>query len=114
MLDAKVLLRSVFFIDVLSEAKNFSLLTQKSESNINIVDSADSTKQKYERLVNKIRQNNDYIFQLPTLKSVVEEIENDEDGEPRYQNQKIKYYTGEKRYIRDHALQVLEKFLNCF
>ena len=89
MLDS-VLLCSAFFIDVLSEAKKFSLITQKSESNIiNIVDSADSTKGKYERLVNKIRQNNDYIFQLPTLKSVVEEIENVEDSEPRYQNRKI-------------------------
>ena len=39
-------------------------------------------------------------FQLPTLKLAVEEIEsNEEDGEPVYQNQKVQFYSMEKRFI---------------
>ena len=77
----------LFFIHALSKVKKFSLIIKKSESNIiYIVDSAGSTKQIYQWLVNTIRQNNDYIS--TSNKPVIEEIENDEDSESRHQNQK--------------------------
>ena len=45
LIDASVLLRSAFFIDVLSPVKNLSLLTQKNDvCIIDIVDSVELTK----------------------------------------------------------------------
>ena len=45
LIDAKVLLRSAMFTDVLAEAKHFSLTTQKQSINIiSIIDAVESTK----------------------------------------------------------------------
>ena len=81
LVDVKVLLRSSFFVDVLSAAKQFSLATQKDGTNIiSIVDNVESTKRSYEKLLRKFETDGNKIFSLPTLKSVVTEIENNEDG----------------------------------
>ena len=84
LIDAKVLLHSALFKDILADAKVFSLLTQKHNINIiKIVDSAESTKNNYERLRKKLEKNPEYVFELPTLKMVINEIEsNTEDREP--------------------------------
>ena len=53
--DAKVLLRSAFFTDVLSEAKKFSLLTQEKNVNVTqLLNAVKSTKPNYEWLLKKI------------------------------------------------------------
>ena len=45
MIEAKVLLRCVLFVDILSSAKVFSLTMQKADINIiEIVDSVETTK----------------------------------------------------------------------
>ena len=55
------------------------------------------------------------VFQLPTVKRVIEKIEsNDEDGEPMYQNQKVQFYSREKRFIEDHIVQIVERVVSCF
>ena len=55
------------------------------------------------------------MFQLPTVKLVTEEIKSDdEDGEPMYQNQKIQFYSREKRLIEDHIVQIVEIVVSCF
>ena len=55
------------------------------------------------------------VSQLPTVKLVTEEIEsNDEDGEPMYQNQKVQFYSREKRFIEDHIAQIVERVVSCF
>ena len=54
LIDAKVLLQSGLFVNVLSAAKQFSLVTKKSDiDTISIVDSVESTKRNYERLLRK-------------------------------------------------------------
>ena len=64
--------------------QHFSLITQ--EQNIDIIciiDSVENTKHNYECLLKKLQKNSAYVFQLPTVKLVTEEIESkDEDGEP--------------------------------
>ena len=56
-----------------------------------------------------------YVFQFPTVKLVTEEIKsNDEDGEPMYQNQKVQFYSREKRFIEDHIVQIVERVVSCF
>ena len=86
LINAKFLLRCALFTNVLAEAKHFSLITQ--EQNIDIIcilDSVKNTRYNYERLLKKLRKNPAYVFQLPTVKLVTEEIESkDEDGEPMY------------------------------
>ena len=115
LVDAKVLLRSSFFVDVLSAAKQFSLATQKDGTNIiSIVDNVESTKRSYEKLLRKFETDGNKIFSLPTLKSVVTEIESNEDGEPEYQGQKVKYYTREKLFLKNNAAQMVQQILSCY
>ena len=46
---------------------------------------------------------------------MTEEIEsNDEDGQPMYQNQKVQFYSREKRSIEDHVVQIVERVVSCF
>ena len=106
LINAKFLLRCALFTDVLAKAKHFSLITQ--EQNIDIIHNN-------ECLLKKLRKNPAYVFQLPTVKLVTEEIEsNDEDGEPLYQNQKAQFYSTEKRFIENHIVQIIERVVSCF
>ena len=73
------------FANVLSAAKQFSLVTRKSDNDIiSIVDSIESTKRNYEKLLSKFEADVENIFALPTLKFVVDAIKSDEEGEPPY------------------------------
>ena len=63
-----------------------------------IVDSVDKTKRDYEKL----------------LKSVLEEIENNQDGEPIYQGQRLDYLSRNKWFIKDHCILVIENILACY
>ena len=72
LVDAKVLLRSALFIDILAEAKKFSLITQKSNINIvEVVDYVETTKSNYERLLKRFERNPSCVYELPTLKDTV-------------------------------------------
>ena len=63
----------------------------------------------------EITKESGLCFQLPTVKSVTEEIEsNDEDDEPMYQNQKIQFYSAEKRFLEYHIVQIVERVVSCF
>ena len=116
LIDAKVLLRSGFFSDILSAAKTFSLTTQKSDIDIiAIVENVESTKRGYEKLLRKFKSNPEAIFtDLSTLIAIITEIERNEDGEPIYQDQKWKYYTREKLYLKNHGAELIESILSCY
>ena len=65
---------------------------------ISIVDNVEATKRSYENLSRKFTTNGGAVFTLPTLNSIIMEVENDEeDGQPIYQGQKVKYYLREKQ-----------------
>ena len=102
LVDAKVLLPCALFIDILAEAKKFNLITQKTDINvINILDLVKSTKNNYERLFRKLSKNQDLVFQLLTLRLVIDAIEsNDEDGDALYQDQKVNYLRENKNTYR--------------
>ena len=105
LINAKFLFPCALLTDVLAEAKHFSLIIQ--EQNIDIIRILDS--------VTKLRKNPAYVFQLPTVKLVTEKIEsNDQDGEPMYQNQKVQFYSREKRFIEDYIVQIVERVVSCF
>ena len=92
----KVLLWLCFFVDTRSTAKQFSLKSQKADADIiSTVDNMESTKNSYEKLLRKFESNADKVFSLPTLKSVIKEIESKKDGEPVCEGQKLKCYSRE-------------------
>ena len=83
LIDAKVLLQLHLFVNVLSAAKQFSLVTQKPDIDIiSIVDSIENTKQNYKKLLRKFEGDAENIFAWPTLKSVIDVIESNEEGKP--------------------------------
>ena len=111
LINAKFLLWCALFTDVLAEAKHYSLITQEQNIGIiHILDLVENTKHNYEHLLKKLRKNPADVFQFPTVKLVTEEIEsNDENGEPMYQNQKVKFYSREKCFIEDPIVQIVER-----
>ena len=61
----------------------------------------DTTKQNYKKLLKRFESDKNNLFVLlPTLKSVIKEIDN-EDGEPEHQGQKLKFYLSEKEYLKN-------------
>ena len=94
----------------------FSLINQEQNIDIiHILDSVENTKHNHECLLKKLWKNLAYVFQLPTVKLVSEEIKsNDENGEPMYQNQKVKFYSREKCFLEDHIVQIVERGVSCF
>ena len=82
LIKSKVILRAAFLLDVLTEANIFSLYTQKSDSNlIDIVAAAQSTKRHYVKLQEKMENDPEFVFTLPTLASMISEVEKDNDTE---------------------------------
>ena len=69
LVDAKVFLCCALFIDVLVEAKNFSLKTQKCDiSIIDVVAAFQNTKQNYQQLLKYMEKDPALVLKLPTLK----------------------------------------------
>ena len=117
ILDAQVLLRSAFLKDLLTPAKIFSLVTQKQDPNVmETVEAVEKTSRNYKKLLRKFKRDNNQVFELPTLKAVISEMEgnNELDGEPMYQGQRLKYYRRGKQYIADHCVYLVESIINCY
>ena len=104
------------FNGILSAAKVFSSTTQKSDINIiSIVENVESTKRGYEKLLKKFKGNPEAIFtDIPTLIVTITEIEGKEDREPIYQDQKLKYYTQEKLYLKNLCAELTESILSYY
>ena len=55
------------------------------------------------------------MFELPTLKATINAIEeNIEEEEPIYQGHKVNRYLQEKQYIKNHAVEIVERIISCF
>ena len=55
-----------------------------------------------------------YLFFLPILKSVINEIENSKDGKPEYQGQKLIFYSSEKEYLKNHCVNIVKAIVMCY
>ena len=98
--NAAVLLRSAFLSDILQPAKIISLVSQKASSDIiATTDSIKHGKEKYQRWKKRFTTNPEKIFELSSLKTVLEKI----DEEHCYQGVHLKYFQREKQYIQDWA-----------
>ena len=117
ILDAQVLLRSAFLKDLVTPANIFSLVTQKQDPNVmETVEAVEKTSRNYKKLLRKFKRDNNQVFELPTLKAVISEMEgnNELDGEPMYQGQRLKYNRRGKQYIADHCVYLVESIINCY
>ena len=116
LIESKVILRTAFPLDVLTEAKIFGLCTQKSDLNlIEIVSAAESTKCHYVKLRKKMENDSELVFTLPTLASVISEVKKDNDTESwLYQDQMLKHFNKDKGYTQSHAVETVNKIIACF
>ena len=110
LVDASVLLRSAFLSDLLLPAKSLSLISQKSDVDIiQVVNAVQKTQNKFRRWQKKFADDKDEVLNLPTLKS---RLENIEDGD-KFQGAKLKNFSREKQYVKDHAAHIAENILIC-
>ena len=100
LIKSKVILRAAFLLDVLTEAKIFSLYTQKSDSNlIYIVGAAQSTKRHYVKLPKKMENDPELVFTLLTLASVISKVKKENNTESWLcQDQMLKHFNQAKGY----------------
>ena len=90
---ASVLLRSALLTNLLVPAKVLSLMSQKESVDvIMIVNAVQSTRNKYKQFYTKYLNEPDKIFELPTLKAILEKV----DDQNQYQGIKLKNYVREK------------------
>ena len=64
----------------------------------------------------KLEKNPEYIFQLPTLKMVIEQQTeaNNQDRELLYQNVKVHYYSRENQFIKNNCVEIVDTIINCY
>ena len=63
LVGANVLLWGAFFLDTLTEAKQFSLLMQKKDISISdVIESIETTKQNYKWLLNILGHTSEFLF----------------------------------------------------
>ena len=114
LIESKVILQAAFLLDILAEAKIFSLCTQKADTNItDITDAAQSTQCHYNRLKKKLDKDPEFVFKLSTLALVLLEIK-ENDREKTYQDQKLNNFTRAKDYIQNHASDTVSNNNNLF
>ena len=54
------------------------------------------------------------ILKLHMLKLIIDNVEVNEDGEPHYQDVKLKHFLPEKGYIVNHAVKIVKYIVECF
>ena len=104
LVNAKVLLASGFFSDILSAAKTFSSTTQKSDINIiAIVENIEMTKRNYSKSSRATLKQYLPIYQhsVPSSQRL---------REMRMENQSIR----EKLYLKNHGAELIESILSCY
>ena len=101
---------------MLTPAKIFSLITHNKDPDIieTIESSVERTKDDYKKLLKKFERNQDLVFEPPTLKVVIAEIEENRkiDEQLFYQVQKMKHYRTAKKYIADHCCFLIKSIIN--
>ena len=74
---------------------------------IKMLNSVETTKSNYQRLLAKLKKHPHFIFKLPKLKLVIDTVSSGEDEEPLYQGHRIMNYSREKRYLEDRAAYIV-------
>ena len=110
-----MLLCCALFIDILAEAKSFSLKMQKIDIRItDVVEAVKNTKQNCQLLLKHMEKDSALILKLPMLKLIIDHVEANEDGKLCYQDVKLKHFLCEKGYIVNHLVEILKSVVECF
>ena len=75
---------------------------------IKMLNSVETTKSNYQRLLAKLKKHPHFIFKLPKLKLVIGTISSGKNEESMYQGHKHMNYSREKRYLEDHAAYIMQ------
>ena len=88
--EANVILRSALLTDLLVPAKTLSLISQRVSTDvITIVNTVQNTREKYVKWYEHFSENPEKVFELPTLKSAIERV----DEENNFQGVKLKHFS---------------------
>ena len=113
LIESKVILQAAFLLDILAEAKVFSLCTQKADANIiDITDAAQSTQHHY----NGLKKSSTKILSLflsyqpwhqfcRKLRKMIQK---------KHEDQKLNNFTQAEDYIQNHASDNVSKIITCF
>lgn len=107
---AALLLRSAVFVDLLDSARKFSLVSQQKDVNILlVVDKLDDTILHYQLLFKKLKKDVNFVFELPTVKSVLSKI----DGDGCYQGVTLTHTVQAKASLPGIVTKSVENILAC-
>ena len=79
---------------------------------IKMLNSVETTKSNYQRLLAKLKKHPHFIFKLPKLKLVIGTISSGKNEESIYQGNKHINYSREKRYLEDHAAYIMQTIID--
>ena len=103
-----VLLKSAFFSDILQPAQELSLATQSKDIDItSAVNLIENTRRSHWKLLKIYTTDPKKIFeQLPTLKKLLEQIDNE--------GTKVRGAAQQKEYLENNVVVVIHEIVTCF
>ena len=120
---ADVLLLGALFFDLLEPARMLSLTTQQENVNlIKIVNSIDSTRNNYQRLLNRIEKEPETVYELPPMKALLLKVKSSDFFNSnsntatthKYQDIVLSYFAQAKTKLVQSAPKILQSICNCF
>ena len=101
-------------VDLLEPAHNLSLESQKDKNNlIKTMSIIKITKNRYERLKNKLSKDSKLIFEFPYLEKVLSEISLAQE-KYCHQNIELQSFNEAKFYIQNQAFLIVSELCNTF
>ena len=114
LVNTKTFLLSCLLVDLLEPARNLSLETQKDKNNlIKTMSVIEVTKNRYERLKNKLSKDSKLIFEFPCLEKVLSEISLAQE-KYCYQNIELQSFNEAKSYVQNQAFLIVSELCNTF
>ena len=112
-MNTKTFLLSCLLVD-LEPARYLSLETQKDKNNlIKTMSVIEVTKNRYERLKNKLSEDSKLIFEFPSLEKILSEISLPEE-KYCYQNIELQSFNEAKSYVQNQAFLIVSELCNTF
>ena len=114
LVNTKTFLLSCLLVDLCEPARNLSLETQKDKNNlIKTMSVIEVTKNRYERLKNKLSTDSKLIFEFPCLEKVLSEISLAQE-KYCYQNIELQSFNEAKSYVPNQAFLIVSELCNTF
>ena len=106
-----MLLKCCVFVDLLQKTSALPLNTRTLM--LLLVERIDDMKLTYQRFGKKFAKSPESVFQLPTIKKVLERITQDSDRDYVYQGIRLNYFERAKDAIANNVLEDVNAILTC-